>query len=149
MRTPNYLIASDSMKTPKLLTKVRQSNSMVQNPVGSIVIGDRPTSNANERKVFTVSTSDRVEHTEPTDGESNNARAYATGPRVAVGGVASVEFITAADVGETRLGDEVVEESEVKVTWDREYVGDTDLNESTSKIATQCGVRGGDNGGRG
>ena len=35
------------------------------------------------------------------------------------------------------------------VTWDREYVDDTDLNESMSKVATQCGVRGGDNGGRG
>ena len=35
------------------------------------------------------------------------------------------------------------------VTWDREYVDDTDLNESMSKVATQCGVRRGDNGGRG
>ena len=35
------------------------------------------------------------------------------------------------------------------VTWDREYVSDTDLNGSMSKVATQCGVRGGDNGGRG
>ena len=130
------------MKTPKLLTKVRQ------NPVGSIVIGDGPTNNANEREVFTVSTSDRVEHTEPTNGESNNASADATGPRVAVGGVACVEFITAANVVETRLGDEVVEESEVKVTWYREYVSDIDLNELTSKVATQCGVQGGDNGGR-
>ena len=35
------------------------------------------------------------------------------------------------------------------VTWDKEYVDDTDLNESISKVATQCGVRGGDNDGRG
>ena len=122
---------------------------MVQNPVGPIVIGVGPTNNANEREVFTVSSGDRVEHTEPTDGESNNARADATGPRVAVCGVASVELVTAANVGETRLGDEVVEKSEVKVTRDREYVRDTDLNEPASEVATQCGVRGGDNGGRG
>jgi hypothetical protein len=141
------LIASDSLKAPEFLAKVRHSNGMVENPVGPIVIGVGPTNNANERQVLTVRAGDGVEYTQSTDGERNNTRADATRARVSVSSVSSVELVAASDVGESRLGDEVVEEREVEIAGNGEHVGDTDLDQSTCQVATQCGLRRVDKGG--
>lgn len=134
------LIASDGLKAPKLLAKIRQPNSVVKNPAGSIVIRVGSSNYTNQRQVLTVGSSDRIENTEPPHSESNNTRADATRASVAISGVAGVELVAAANVGEPRLCDEVVEEGQVKVTGHSEDVSDADLDESASKVATQSGL---------
>lgn len=113
---------------------------MVKNSVGSVIIGVGPSNNTNHRQILTVRSGNRVQYTEPTDRESNRARADATRARVAVSGVSSVELVAAANVGESGLGDEVVEQGQVEVTGNGEDVGDADLDESAGQVAAQSGV---------
>lgn len=99
----------------------------MEDPVGSIIVGVGPTNYANHRQVLTVSSSNSVEDTKPTNGEGNYARANALGARVAIGSIASVELITAANKVEVWLGYEVIEKCEVEVTGHREHVSHADL----------------------
>lgn len=101
---------------------------MMKDPAGSIVVGVRPTNDANEGQVLTVSSSNSVEHAESTDGERHDAGADAACSSVAVSGVPSVELVAAADEVELRFSDEVVEQREVEVAGDGEHVGDADLS---------------------
>lgn len=77
---------------------------MVEDPIRAVVVGVRPTDYANDRQVLTVRTSDGVQDAEPADCKGNDARADAPGTRVAVGGVAGVELVAAADEVEAGLG---------------------------------------------
>ena len=119
---------------------------MVKNPVRPVIVRVRPSNYTNQWKILTVSSGNRIENTEPTHSESNNTCADSPRPRVAVSSVPGVEFVAAADVGEPGLGDEVVEQSQVKVTGDSENVGDADLDESAREVATKSGVAGVDHG---
>ena len=58
---------------------------------------------------------DGVEHAQPADGERHHSGA------LAVGGAPGIELVAAAEVGEPRLGDEVVEQGQVEVTGDGEH----------------------------
>jgi len=54
------LNASDRLKAPELLCKIRQPNSAMQNPARSIIIGIGPTNNTDNRQILTISTSNRI-----------------------------------------------------------------------------------------
>jgi hypothetical protein len=124
----NYLIASDCLKAPELLAKVRQTNGVVKNSVGPIVIGVGTTYYANERQVLAVRAGDRVDNAEAANGEGHDTRADAAGAGVTISGVPGVELVAAAYVLETRLGDEVVEECQVEVARNGEHVRHADLD---------------------
>lgn len=141
------LIASYGLKAPQLLAKIRQTDRMVEDPVSSVVVGIGTSDDANQRQILAVRTGDRIEDAEPTDGESDDARTDAPGSSVAIGGVPSIEFVAAADVVERRLGDEVVKEGEVEVARNGEDIGDADLHEPASEVATQSGLGRVDHGG--
>lgn len=78
---------------------------MMKNSISSIIVRIRPTNNTNQRQIFRVRAGDRIQYTKSADGERDNTRADATRPGIAVGGVSGIEFVTAADVIESRLGD--------------------------------------------
>lgn len=78
---------------------------MVEDSVGSVIVGVGTTDDANERQVLTVRAGDRIQNAESADGERDDARADAAGPRVAVGGVPGIKLVTAADVVQPGLGD--------------------------------------------
>ncbi|KAJ0842669.1 hypothetical protein HanRHA438_Chr15g0683121 [Helianthus annuus] len=52
-----YLIASNRLKTTKLLAEIRQSDGMMKNSVSSVIIRVGPANDTNERKILTVGTS--------------------------------------------------------------------------------------------
>lgn len=138
-----YLSTSDVLKAQKLLTEVGQPDCMMEDPVRPVVIRVGPTNDTNHRQVLTVRAGDRVENAQPTNSESHHARAHAPGPRVAVGGVPGVELVAAADQVQLRLGDQVVQEGQVKVTGHGEDVPGADLDEPPSQVAAQRAARGG------
>lgn len=112
----------------------------MEDPVGSVVIGVRTTNDAYYWKVLAVGTGYGVEHAQAADGEGDGAGPDSTGPGVAVSSVAGVELVAAADEVEARLGQEVVEECEVKVAGNGEDVIDADLDETASEVASKSGV---------
>ena len=114
---------------------------MVKHSVGAVVVGVGPSDDADQRQVLAVRAGDGVEHAKAANGERHDARADATRPGVAVGGVPGVQLVAAADVGEARLGDEVVEEGEVEVTGDGEDVGHAHLDEPPGEVAAEGGLR--------
>lgn len=83
----------------------------MEDPVSTVVVGIRSPNYANHGKILTVSSGDGVEDAETTDGEGDDAGANTLSTSVAVGGVAGVKLVAAADDVELRLADEVVEES--------------------------------------
>jgi len=109
-----YLEASDSLEALEFLAKIRRPNSVMQNTVGPKIIGVGPTSDANDGEVLTVGAGNGVDHTEPTNSESNNTRPHALGPRVAISSVASVELVAAAN--QVQFSYQVVQQSQVKIT---------------------------------
>lgn len=115
----------------------------MEDPIGPVVIRIGPTNDTDHRQVLTVRAGDGVENTQPTNGESHDARAHSPGPRVAIGGVAGIELVAAADQVELRLGDQVVQEGQVEVAGHGEDVLGADLDEPPSQVAAQSAGRGG------
>jgi hypothetical protein len=113
---------------------------VVKDAVGAVVVGVGPAHDADDGEVLAVRAGDGVEHAEPTDGERDGAGADAPRPRVPVGGVPGVEFVAAADEGQARLGDEVVEQGEVEVPRDGEDVGGADLHEAARQVPAERGA---------
>lgn len=116
---------------------------MVEDPVGAVVVRIGSSDDANHRQILAVSSGNGVEDAESSDGEGDDASTDAPGTRVSVGGIASVEFVAAADEVEAWLGDEVVEQRQVEVAGDGEDVPDAYLNEAASQVAAECAVEGG------
>jgi hypothetical protein len=115
---------------------------MVKNSVSAKIVCVWPSNNTDNGKVLTVSPSNGVENAEAAHSEGDNACANPTSPGVAISSIASVEFIAAPDVVETRLSNEVVEKSKVEVPGHREHVTDADLDEPVGKVAAERGVGG-------
>ena len=121
----------------------------MEDAIGAIVVGVRPTNDADQGQVLAVRSGDRVEHAEPADGERDDARTDASRTCVAVGSIAGVELVTAADDVERGLSDEVIQQREVEVAGNGEDVGDTDFDEAARKVATERRVSAAiDDGGR-
>lgn len=90
-------MTGDSLEAAQLLGEIRQPDSVMQNPVGAVIVRVGPTDDANQRQVLTIRTGDGIQHAEPTDGEGDSTGADATTPSVAICSVPSVEFVTTAD----------------------------------------------------
>jgi len=114
---------------------------MMQDPVGSIIIRIRASDYTNDWEILTVRAGDGVDYTQATDGEGDDTGADATSTGVAVGCVAGVKLVAAADVVELGLGDQVVQESEVEVAGDTEDVAHADLDKPVSYVASERGFR--------
>lgn len=138
------LIARDRLEAPHLLREVRQPDRVVKDAVRAIIIRIGTTHDADNRQVLAVGARDGVENAQAADGEGHDAGANAAGAGVAVCGVAGIELVAAADVCETLLGDEVVEEGEVEVAGDGEDIGYADLDEAAGHVSAEGGVGGGE-----
>lgn len=103
------MIACDRLEAPELLAKIRQSNGVVKNSIGAIIISIGSSNNTNHREILTISPSNGVEHTKPTHSKRDHTSPNATRPGIPVSGVASIELIAAPNVGEPGLGNEVIE----------------------------------------
>ena len=136
----DYLIAGDRLEASDFLAEIRQADRVVENPISTVVVGVGTSDDTDDGEVLTVSAGDGVENAEAADGEGDDTGADAAGPSVAVGGVACVELVTAADVVKTRLGDDAIEEGEVEVARNGEDVADADLNKTVSDVAAEGGV---------
>lgn len=123
--------------------EIGQPGRVMEDPVGAVVVGIRSTDDADHGEVLAASTGDGVQDAEATHRERDDARAHAFGTSVAVGSVASVELVTAADDVELRLGDEVVEKGQIEVAGDGEDVPNADLHQPMSKVAAKSAVGGG------
>ncbi|RZR95305.1 hypothetical protein BHM03_00024137 [Ensete ventricosum] len=139
----------DGLEAPELLAEVREADGVVEDAVRAVVVGVRPSDDADNGEVLAVRAGDGVEHTEPADGEGHDAGADPAGAGVAVSGVPGVEFVTASHEAKSRLGDEVIEEGEVEVAGHGEDVESTNLDEAAGDVAPECGVRGPRRGRRG
>lgn len=121
---------------------------MVENSVGSIIVGIRPTNNTKDRKVLTVSPSNSIENTKPSNSEGDNTNTNTTCPGIAIGCIASIELVAATNVVEPWLGNDVIKKDKVEVTRHGEHIVDADLDKAVSQMAAQCGIRGGNDGRR-
>ncbi|RRT69763.1 hypothetical protein B296_00029159 [Ensete ventricosum] len=139
----------DGLEAPELLAEVREADGVVEDAVRAVVVGVRPSDDADNGEVLAVRAGDGVEHTEPADGKGHDAGADPAGAGVAVSGVPGVEFVTASHEAKSRLGDEVIEEGEVEVAGHGEDVEGTNLDEAAGDVAPECGVRGPRRGRRG
>lgn len=137
-----YLVASNGLEAPEFLAEIRQPNGMMEDPVSAEVVRVGPTNDTYQRQVLTIRAGDRVDHAQPPNGERDNTRAYATAPRVPIGGIPGVEFVAAPDHVELRLRYEVVEKRKVEVAGNGEHVGDPDLYQPPCKVAAKCCVGG-------
>lgn len=104
----NYLMASNSLKATELLGKIRQANGVVENSIGSIIIGIRTADDTNDRKVLTISTSYGVDDAEATNSERDNTSTDTSGPSIAIYTITSVHLIAAAYDVELRFGNEMI-----------------------------------------
>ena len=144
------LITSNGLKTAIFLAEIGNPDGMMKNPIGTVIVRIRTSTDAYNREILTVRAGNCVDHTEASEGEGDDAGTDAALARVSVGGVAGVELVAAADVVEAGLGDEVVEEREVEVSGDGEDVGDADLDEAARQVAAEGALLGGgDRGGCG
>ena len=144
----NYLITSHSLKATELLTEIGQTDGVVEDSVGAVVVGVGTAHDTDDRKVLAVSAGDGVEDTEPADREGDDASTDATGPRVAVGGVSCVELIAAANIFKPRLSDQMVEKCKIKIPGNGEDVTDADLHQTASQVTAESGLRRRYDGGR-
>lgn len=110
---------------------------MMQDPVSAIIVGIWATHNANHRQILTVSTSNSVQHAKPTNGESDHTGTHALGPSIAVGGVAGVELVAAADQVQLGLGDQVIQKGQIEIPRNREHIPDSNLDEPPSEVTAE------------
>lgn len=127
--------AGDGLEATEFLTKIGQTNGVVKNSVGAIIICVRPSNNTNDRKVLTVSSSNGIENTKPTHCESDNTSPNPTSPGIAIGSIPSIELIAAANVREPWLSNEMVKKGKVKITGHREHILNTNLHEAAGQVA--------------
>lgn len=139
--------ASDGLKAAEFLAEIRQSDRVVQNPICAIIVGIGTPDDTDDGEILAVSTGDGVENAESADRERDDAGSNAARPGISVGRITRIDLITAADVVEARLGNEVIEKGEVEVSGDGEDVGDSDLDEAVGDVAAEGGIRG-EGGGR-
>jgi len=102
-------MASDSLKTPQFLGEIGQADGVMEDLVSTVVVGVRPTDDADKRQVLTVCARYRIYDAEPAHGECHHTGAHTSGPGIAVSSVPGVQLIAAADEVEARLGDKVIE----------------------------------------
>lgn len=102
------LITSYSLKAFELLGKIRQANSVVENSIGTIIIGIGTTNNTNDGKIVTVSTSNGVDNAEASNCEGDNTGTDTPGPRIAICTITCVHLIATAYEVEPRLGNEII-----------------------------------------
>lgn len=131
------LEAGDGLKASELLREVGEADRVVEDPVGAVVVGVRPTDDADDGEVLAVGSGDGVDDAETADSEGDDAGAHATRAGVAVGGVAGVELVAAPDEVEGGLVDEVVEKGQVEVARDGEDVGDAHLDQTPGQVPAQ------------
>lgn len=143
-----YLITSHCLEATELLTEIGQTDGVVEDSVGAVVVGVGTADDTDEREVLTVSTGDSIEHAETADGECDDASTYATRPGVAVGGVSSVELIAAANEVKSRLSDQMVEKGKIEIAGDGEDITDANLNQTASQVTAESGLAGSNDGGR-
>lgn len=55
------LVASHSLEAPQLLTEIRHPHAVLHHSVGAVVVGIRPSHNADDREVLTIGVSHGVE----------------------------------------------------------------------------------------
>ena len=116
---------------------------MMKNPICPIIISIGPSNNANHWKILTISPSNCIQNAKTTHSESHNTCTDAATPGIAVGRVAGIELIAAANICEARLRNEVIKKGEIEVARDTEYVTHADLDEAAGKKAAEGGVTGG------
>jgi len=104
-----YLETGYSLKASKLLTEIGDANCMMQNPVGTEVVGIRAPHNAYDREILTVGSGNTVDDTEPSNGESNHNGTHAFPSGVPIGSISSVNLITAPNVVDARLVKQVIQ----------------------------------------
>ena len=110
---------------------------MVKNPVGAVIVRIRSTNYTNHRQILTIGTRNCVQNAEAAHSERHHTSSHAPRTGVAVGSVAGIEFVAAADVVELRLGDQVIKQRQVKVSGNREDILDADLNEPPCQVAAE------------
>jgi hypothetical protein len=111
---------------------------MMQDTVGPIVIRIRPPNDTDDGQILTVSPRDRIDDAEAPNCERNGAGPHASGSRIPIGSVASVQFVAATDEIEARLCQQMVQQSEIEVPRNRENVIDPNLNEPPCQVTPQC-----------
>ena len=109
----------------------------MEDPVRPVIIGIRTAHYTNHRQVLTVSSSNGVQNAKPTNREGDHTRSDPFGTSVAIGCVASVELVAAADQVELRLGYQMVQKGQVEVARNREDIPDANLNKPPSQVAAQ------------
>jgi hypothetical protein len=133
----HHLATGNLLEATELLPKVGDANGMMEDPIGAIVIGVRPTRNADDRQILRVRASNSIHYTEAPNGEGDNAGTDTLGTRVPIRSISSVELIAASNEVEARLSKEVVEQDKVEVPRDSKDVGDPNLHKPPRQVAAK------------
>lgn len=107
---------------------------MMEDPISPIIIGVGSSDNANNREIFTVSTSNGVDDAEAANGERDDTGTNPTRPGVSISSIASIELIAAANVVEPRLSNKVIKKGQVEVTRHGEDIFNPNLDKPVSQV---------------
>lgn len=129
-----------SLETSIFLAEIRDSNGVMQDPVGAEVVRIRAPDNANHREILTVCSSNGVDDTEPSDSERDDHCTNAFPPSVALSSVSGVDLVAASDVVDAGLVDKMVQQDEVEISGHSEDVANPNFNKPACKMTAQaCG----------
>lgn len=126
------------MKASKLLTEIGDTDRVMQDPVGAVVVRIRPTDNADDRQILTVGSSDTVDNTETSDGESDHNCTDAFPSGVPIGSISCVDLVAATNIIDARLIQEVIEQDEVEVSRHSEDIVASDFDKPASEMPAQA-----------
>ena len=112
---------------------------MVEYPVRAVIVRVGSTDETDDGEILAVRSGYGVQHAQTADREGNDASPDSARSGVAFSGVAGVKLVAAADEIELRLGDELVEKSEVEVSGNGEDVADAKLHETARYVAAEIG----------
>jgi hypothetical protein len=85
------------LEAAELLGEIRETNGMMEDAIGAIVIGVGAPRDTNDGEILTVSTSNGVEDAEATNSEGDNASTNTVGSGIAIGSIACIELIAASN----------------------------------------------------
>lgn len=135
----NHLETGHGLEASKLLTEIRNTNGMMQDSIGTVIVGIGTPNDANDREIFTVSASDAVNDTKASNSESNNHTTNTFPASITLGGVACVDLIAASNIIDAWLVQQVIQQDEVEVARHSEYIIAPNFHKPACQMAGQAG----------
>jgi hypothetical protein len=100
----------------------------MEDVIGPKIIRIRPTRDANDRQILTVRACNRIYHTQASHRESDRTCPDTMGPSIPVRRIPGVQFIATSDQIQPRFCQQMVQQHQIEVPWNREHIVHSNLH---------------------